>query len=307
MHDRADQAHFAPREAVSSRRRLWWALVINLIFLVVEVVGGLISGSLALLADAGHMLTDVLALGVAITASHLASLPATPERTFGLVRAEVVGAFINGASLVVIVVLILIESWRRMGDPVEIDGPLMLAVAVAGLAANLFSTLLLYRGRHENLNVSGAFLHMLGDTLGSVGAILAAVVIWTTGWVYIDLLASLALGAIILWGSIGLLKKTLNIILNATPEHLEYAQVKSALTGMEHFAGVHDLHIWTLTTGYTILSAHVCLEKSCAGSGCWHQCLLDARRMLADRFGIEHATLQLEPPEFHRQERSLHH
>lgn len=306
MHDHSHHNHSAALDSDHGRRRLWWALGINLLFLIVEVVGGIISGSLALLADAGHMLTDVLALGIAITASHLAGRPATPNRTFGMVRAEVVGAFINGASLVVIVVLILIESWKRMNHPVEIDGPLMLGVAVAGLAANLFSTMLLYRGRHHDLNISGAFLHMLGDTLGSAGAIIAAVVIWTTGWVYIDLLASVVLSAIILWGSIRLLKKSLNIIINATPEHIEYQEVRNALTSIDHFAEVHDLHIWTLATGYTVLSAHICLDRNCAGSGCWHQCLLQARNMLADRFGIEHATLQLEPPEFHNQEKALH-
>jgi cobalt-zinc-cadmium efflux system protein len=281
-------------------------MAINFVFLIVEVAGGIISGSLALLADAGHMLTDVLALGIALTAIYLADRPPTPKRTFGLVRAEVIGAFINGASLVVIVVLIIIESWKRMSAPVEIDGPLMLAVAVAGLLANMFSTMILFKGRREDLNMGGAFLHMLGDTLGSVAAIVAAVVIWTTGWVYIDIIASIILSVIILWGSLGLLKKTINIILNATPEHIDYQQVRSALCGMRHFSGVHDLHIWTLTSGYTVLSAHVCLEKDCAGSGCWHQCLLEARNMLSDRFGIEHTTIQLEPPEFNERENALH-
>lgn len=288
--------------AGATRRRLTWALVVNFVFFAVEVAGGLLSGSLALLADAGHMLTDVAALGIAIAASHLAARPPDPKRTFGLVRAEVVGAFINGASLVVIVLFIIWESWKRVGSTVEINGPLMAVIAVLGLLTNLGSTLILLGRRNDNLNIRAAFLHMLGDTLGSVGAIAAGVVIWTTGWTPIDIIISLLIGGIILWGSVKLLRETIKIIINATPEGIDYEEVKQALLAIEHFAGLHDLHIWNLATGYPVLSVHIRLEPGCSDSAHWQECLWNAKVMLKKRFGIIHTTLQLEPETFESDE-----
>ena len=280
------------------RKRLWWALAINFAFLIAEVIGGILSGSLALLADAGHMSTDVAALGIAIFASHLAARPPSPKRTFGLIRAEVVGAFVNGGSLVVIVLFILWEAWERLNRPVSVDGPLMLFIAILGLAANLASTLILLSRRRENINLRGAFLHMLGDTLGSAGAIAAAVVIWSTGWTPVDLVVSLLIAGIILWGSLGLLKQTLNIIINATPDNIDYTKVHDALLAVDHFTSVHHLHIWNLSDSFPILSAHITLEDKCAESGHWHECLKNAQQMLRKDFGIEHTTLQLEPAEY---------
>ena len=288
--------------AGATRRRLIWALAANFAFFVVEVTGGLLSGSLALLADAGHMLTDVAALGIAIAASHLAARPPDPKRTFGLVRAEVVGAFINGGSLVVIVLFIIWESWKRLGAPVQIDGPLMAVIAALGLLTNLASTLILLGRRNDNLNIRAAFLHMLGDTFGSVGAITAGVVIWTTGWIHIDIIVSLLIGGIILWGSVKLLRETIKIIINATPEDVDYEEVKQALLAIEHFAGLHDLHIWSLATGYPVLSAHIRLEPGCSDSAHWQECLWNAKVMLKKRFGITHTTLQLEPESFESEE-----
>jgi cobalt-zinc-cadmium efflux system protein len=178
-HKRHDHSHDLKNSVYS---RLWWAFIINLVFLVVEVIGGVMVNSLALLADAGHMLTDVGALALAIFVAHLAKKAATPSRTFGFLRAEVLGAFINGATLVLVVGFIFYKAWQRIGSTREIDGPLMMIIAILGLIANIVSALILAKGNRGNVNVRGAFLHMIADALGSVGAILAGIVIIITGW-----------------------------------------------------------------------------------------------------------------------------
>ncbi|MCE5269990.1 cation diffusion facilitator family transporter [bacterium] len=289
----------------ASLRRLWWALGINFVFLLVEVAGGLLSGSLALLADAGHMLTDVAALGLAIVAAHLARRPPTPERTFGMLRAEVIGAFVNGATLVVIVGVIFWSAWVRLAEPQVVDGPLMLWVAAAGLAANLASAWVLMGSRHGNLNLEGAFLHMAGDALGSVGAIVAGAVILTTGWTPVDPLVSVVIGLIILWSSLGLLRRSIDIILNATPENIDYHQVDAALRGIEHFSDIHDLHIWTVASGLPVLSVHIRLAPGCSDTTHWQHCLREAQDMLRQRFGIVHTTLQLEPADYEPDDRPI--
>ncbi len=309
-HDHSHGQKTAPGAPASnggekSLRRLWWALGINFVFLLVEVAGGILSGSLALLADAGHMLTDVAALALAIAAAHLARRPATPQRTFGMLRAEVIGAFINGASLVVIVGVIFWSAWGRLSDPQPVDGPLMLWVAAAGLAANLASAWVLLGSRKENLNIEGAFLHMAGDALGSVGAIVAGAVILTTGWNPVDPLVSVIIGLIILWSSIGLLRRSIDIILNATPENIDYHEVRAALLGIEHFNEIHDLHIWTVSSGLPVLSAHIRLVPGCGDTHHWQHCLREAQDMLRDRFGIVHTTLQLEPSDYETDNRTI--
>ena len=225
-------------------------MAIILVFLVVEVAGGLITGSLALLADAGHMLTDVLALAMAIFVGYLAERPATPERTFGFLRAEVIGAFINGATLILVVGLVFREAIGRFLHPAQVAGVGMLAVALAGLLANLASAWVLSGSRKENINIEGAFVHMLADTLGSVGAVAAGIVILATGWMPADPLASILIGMLILWSSIGLLRRTLAILIQATPPHLDFHEIQAALEANPHVAAVHDLHIWSVTSGF---------------------------------------------------------
>ena len=278
-----------------SIKRLWWAMIINAIFLAVEIIGGILTNSLALLADAGHMFTDVGALALAICVAHLVKRPATPNRTFGLLRAEVLGAFVNGATLVFIVGLVFWEAFRRFGHPHTIEGPLMLGVALVGLMANLGSSLILARDREKNVNVQGAFFHMVADTLGSIGVIVAGIVIWATGWYPIDLIASIAIGLLILWSSWGFLKRTMNILLEATPEHIDYKEVKEALEGLDHIDQVHDLHIWTITSGMPVISAHIGLASCCCDTNHWQECLGAAQKLLKERFGITHTTLQVEP------------
>jgi cobalt-zinc-cadmium efflux system protein len=277
-----------------SRRRLWWATAIIFVFLVVEVAGGLITGSLALLADAGHMLTDVLALAMAIFVGYLAERPATPERTFGFLRAEVIGAFVNGATLILVVGLVFREAAGRFMHPAQVGGVGMLAVALAGLLANLASAWVLSGSRKENINVEGAFVHMLADTLGSVGAVAAGLVILTAGWMPADPLASILIGVLILWSGIGLLRRTLAILIQSTPAHLDFHEIQAALEANPHVAAVHDLHIWSVTSGFPVLTADVWLKPMCSDPACWQECLRDLQNTLHDRFGIEHATLQLE-------------
>jgi len=289
-----NHGHGASLRAIS-RRRLRWAMAIILVFLLVEVVGGLLTGSLALLADAGHMLTDLLALAMAIFVGYLADRPATPERTFGFLRAEVIGAFINGATLILVVSLIFREAISRFLHPAEVAGAGMLGVALAGLLANLASAWVLAGSRKENINIEGAFVHMLADTLGSVGAVVAGIVILATGWLLADPLASVLIGLLILWSSIGLLRRTLAILIQATPPHLDFHEIQAALEANEHVAAVHDLHIWSVTLGFSVLTANIWLKPMCSDPACWQECLRDLQNTLNERFGIDHATLQLEP------------
>lgn len=297
-HEHHDHGHTHDHDAelrAVSRRRLWIALAIITAFLIIEIVGGILTDSLALLADAGHMFTDALALALAIFVAHLAQRPATPERTFGYLRAEVIGAFINGAMLILIVGLIVREAVTRFLHPPEVEGGGMLVVAIAGLLANFASAWVLSGSRKESINIEGAFLHMLADILGSIGAIVAGVIILLTGWMPADPLVSLVIGGLILWSSIGLLRRTVAILIHATPEHLDFREILEALESNEHVAAVHDLHIWSVTSGFPVLTATVWLEPNCTDPLCWRQTLRDLQIMLHDRFDIEHVTLQLEP------------
>jgi len=244
------------------------------------------------------MLTDVAALILAIFVARLAERMATPARSFGLLRAEVLGAFVNGTALVVIVGIIFWQAWSRLGLTPHINSPLMILVAVLGLAANAGSAWVLYRSREETVNMKAAFLHMTSDALGSLGAIIAGVVILTTGWAPIDPIASILIGILILWSSWGLLVQTINILLESTPENIDYLEVKKALESLEHVKEVDDLHIWTIATGIPSLSAHVSLSSMCCDTTHWHVCLKSAQDLLRERFGILHSTLQFEPEDF---------
>jgi len=305
IHSHGHAGHAFHHMRGRTKKRLWWALAINAGFLVVEVAGGIISNSLALLADAGHMLTDVAALVLALVVATLAERPPTPRRTYGLLRAEVLGAFANGAALVVVVILVFREAWHRLGQTPEINAPLMLVIAVLGLLANAVSAWVLFESRHDNVNARGAFLHMAADALGSVGAIVAGIVVWVTGWLLIDSLMSLFIGFMILWGSVGLLSQTINILLESTPENIDYDEVRDAILAIDHVTDIHDLHIWTITSGLPSLSAHITLEPECSDSTHWQECLRTAQDMIHDRFGIQHSTLQFEPESYDRDGRPI--
>jgi len=299
-----DHDHTAPA-ARANAQRLGWTLVVIATFLVVEVVGGLLTHSLALLADAGHMLTDVASLLIAIYAQRLALKPATPSHSFGMLRAEVMGALINGATLVAITFWIFWEAYQRIQQPPEVHGALMMLIAGAGLLANIVAALILHGGSKESLNMQGAFLHVMGDLLGSIGALAAGAIIWATGWELADPLVSVFIGLIILFSSFNLLKRSVNILINATPEEIDYEAVRIALEAIPHVIEVHDLHIWSISHGNPSLSAHLRLSPDCADSAHWQVCLRQTQDMLREKFHITHTTLQLEPTAYEKDGRTI--
>lgn len=305
MHCHAPDHDHTDPHAADTRRRLLLALAVTAVFMVVEFAGGLLTGSLALLADAGHMATDVAALALAVVAANLARRPASPRRTFGMLRMEVIGAFVNGATLVGIVVWIFYEALGRLGQEYTIDGPLMLGVAAVGLGANIVAAVVLHRGAAHSLNVRGAYLHVLGDLLGSLGALIAGFVIWTTGWTLVDPLVSMLIGLIILVGSLRLLRVSVNILLNAAPEDIDTEAVRAALESNPHVAEVHDLHIWSISAGNPSLSAHLRLHPECCDTAHWQECLRESQDMLRRSFGITHTTLQLEPTSYEKDSRRI--
>lgn len=272
--------------------RLRLVLVLTSTFMVAEVVGALFANSLALLADAGHMLTDVAAIGLSLGAMHLARRPASLEKSYGYVRLEILAALVNGAVLLVTSGWIVWEAWHRVREPVAVDGMLLIVVAAAGLAVNVIAATLLHSHALESLNVRGAYMHVLGDMIGSVGALVAGAVVWLTGWTRADALVSLLIAALILVGAWRLIREATDVLLEAAPSHLDMGRLLADLRGVEGLSEVHDLHVWTLTSGFVALSAHGVIDDP-----------LEQRRVLDDvrgralRHGIGHVTFQLEPRE----------
>ena len=273
-----------------NRRRMTWALVLAAGYMLVEIVGGLISNSLALLADAGHMATDVSALGLALWAMRLATKPATPRKTYGYHRAEILAALANGAVLVLISFFVLFEAVRRLREPAEVVGGAMLAVAVGGLIVNGIAAWLLEGGRHESLNVRAAWLHVISDALGSVGVIVGAALILAFGWVWADPVAACLIGALILYSAWSLLKEAVDVLMASAPGELSTEAVRVALSEVEGVAGIHDLHVWTLTSGLVMLTAHANLNRSADTQ----RALREMCKVAGERFGIFHCTIQPE-------------
>ena len=271
-------------------RRLTWVLVLTGLFMVAEVVGGILSNSLALLADAGHMFSDVGALALSLVAMRWAQRPPDRDKTYGYVRLEILAALVNGATLLLIAGLIVWEAWSRFRNPVDIDGVIMLGVASAGLAVNVVGALLLHSHAHDNLNVRGAYLHVLGDLLGSVGAIAAGLIILFTGWTPADPIISVVIALLILYSSWRLVREATEVLMEAVPRHIDMDQVMDDLGGIEGLHDVHDVHVWTLTSGFVALSAHGVLEDP--GH---HTRILEEIRERMRCHGIEHITFQLEP------------
>jgi len=271
-------------------RALALVLALTAGFTVVEIVGGLLTGSLALLADAGHMLSDNLSLGLALFAAWLAQRPATPNKSFGYRRAEILAALANGVTLVAVSIWVFVEAYSRLKEPPEVLGGPMLVVAALGLLVNAAGAIILYRSGGESLNVQGAMRHVFADALGSVGAIVAAAVIILTGWRYADPLISVAIGFLILGSSWKLLKDSTNILLEATPPDLDAAAVGQKMASAEGIVEVHDLHIWTITSGFPALSAHVLVGRH---EDC-HARRRELEDILAREYGISHTTLQVD-------------
>ena len=272
-----------------SRRRMTVALGLTAVVMVVELVGGLISGSLALLADAGHMLADVAALGIAVAVAYVVRRPATPQRSFGLLRLEILAALVNGALLIAIAVGIAIEALDRLRAPVEVDAPLLMGVGTLGLAANVVAAAILHRGHEHSLNQRGAYLHVLGDLLGSIGVIVAGLIVLLTGWIPADALVSLGIGALILVGAWRLVKESVDVLLEATPRHIVLANVHEQLATVPGVGSVHDLHVWTVTSGVVAMSGHLVVAEP--GE---HQRVLEAVQERMRRLGIGHVTIQIE-------------
>jgi len=280
------------------RRSNQWRLVatlgLSVVYLFAELIGGLLSNSLALLADAGHMLSDVAALGLSLFALWIARRPPTPKRTFGYYRAEILAALINGATLVAISIFIFIEAWRRMWQPPQVAGPLMMAIALGGLAVNLAGMWLLGHARGDNLNMRGAWLHMLTDALGTLGAIVAGMLIWALGWNWADPVASVLIGLLVIYSSWQLMAEAVAVLMETAPRGIDVDAVRGAIMEVPGVSDTHDLHVWTITSGLHSLSAHVVLEDVQS-----HVDLLTGlRNMLHERFHIEHITIQIEPANF---------
>jgi len=259
-------------------------------YTVVEVVGGLLTGSLALLADAGHMLSDTMSIGLALFAGWLARRPATLQRSFGYRRAEILAALANGVTLVAVAIWIFVEAYQRLSDPPEILGWWVFAVGGAGLAVNLAGAAILGRVGEENLNVQAAYRHVLVDIAGSVGVITAALVVVTTGWRYADPLIGTAIGLLVLVSSWTILRDSVAILLEETPAGIDAREVGRRMAAAEGVVEVHDLHIWTITSGFPTLSAHVLVRR---GDDC-HARRRELEQLLKREFGLEHTTLQVE-------------
>jgi len=284
-------------DRAGDRRALSIALALTATYTVAEVVGGLLTGSLALLADAGHMLSDNVSIALALFAVWIAAKPPTPERTYGFKRVEILAALANGAALVIVSLWIFYEAFQRFQDPPDVLGGWMLGIAVVGLFVNVGAAAVLSQSRGGSLNLEAAFRHVLADLLGSVGVMTAALVILVTGWLYADPLISVLIGLLILGSAWAILRDSIRILLEATPRGLDSIEIGTALASVEGVVDVHDLHVWTITSGFPALSAHVLVRP---GDDC-HAIRRQLEVLLGERFQIEHTTLQVD----HQQPRRL--
>lgn len=280
--------HGAPLRP-ESRRRMALALGVTAVVMVVEVVGGLLANSLALLADAGHMLADVAALVIALGVAYLAQRPATAERSYGLARLEILAALVNGALLLTIAIGIAFEAVQRLQAPTPMDAPLLIGVGGVGLAANIVAAVILHRGHRHSLNQRGAYLHVLGDLAGSVGVIAAGAIVLATGWTAADPLVSLVIAALILVGAWRLVRESVDVLLEATPAHIDLREVHARIMSVGGVASVHDLHVWTVTSGVVAMSGHLVVADAAA-----HQAVLEEVQRRMQALGIGHVTVQIE-------------
>ncbi len=291
QHSHGGDGHSHGRGA--GRRRLAWTLALVAAYTAAEAVGGWLTNSLALLADAGHMLSDAGSLGLALFALWMARRPPTAQRTFGYHRMEILAALVNGAALVAIAVFIAVEAIARLAQPPEVAAGGMMAVAAGGLAVNLAGLAILHGGRDQSLNLRGVWLHVLTDTLGSVQAIAAGALIWAFGWRWADPVASLAISVLVVWSAWSLLRETVGVLMEWAPGHIDVDRVRDELHRVPGVLEVHDLHVWTITSGLESLSAHVVARDRPQ-----EDVLQEIRSTLHRRFGIEHVTIQVEPEEF---------
>lgn len=285
------EAHCTYRAPLNtdSRRRLTLAFVITLLVMVVELIGSGLSGSLALLADAGHMLADAAALALALFASWIAQRPATAQRSFGFMRLEVFAALVNGAVLIVIAIGIGIEAWRRLHAPPALNGALLLGVAAIGLLANVAAVFILHRGHQHSLNQRGAYLHVLGDLLGSIGALLAGAIVLAWDWTPADPIISVLIGGLILVSAWRLVQESTDVLLEATPRHIPLSEVHQRIATVPGVESVHDLHLWTVTSGVVAMSGHLVVKNPTD-----NQPVLEEVQDRMRALGVQHVTVQVE-------------
>jgi cobalt-zinc-cadmium efflux system protein len=293
--------HDHAAEGRANARRLTITLVLQALYLCAEVVGWYFANSLSLLADAGHMLSDVGALALSLFAVWIAQRPASARRTYGYHRTEILAALANAATLIAISIYIFWEAWLRLRAPQPVQGGLVIAVAIGGLLVNLVGAAILHGGREHNLNVRGAWLHLVTDALGNVGVIIGGVLVVTLGWYWADPAVSVLIGALVIWSSWGLLGDSVRVLLEGAPSHIDVEAVRQALLEVPDVEGVHDLHVWTITSGMEAMSCHVVVggreERRVSG-----EILADAHRVLHERFGLQHLTVQIEPRGFKEQD-----
>lgn len=284
------RAHGLSRKA--EKRRLLATVALTTVIMIAEGVGGWISNSLALMSDAGHMLTDVTALLIALIAVALAGRKADTRRTYGYYRLEILAALANGVLLGVLAIFICVEAWHRFTAPEAVDTATVLAVGSIGLTANVLGILLLRR-HSKSMSTKGAYFHVLGDTISSVAVIVAAVIIHYTGWNKIDPILSVAIAGVIIFGSVRLIRECVDVLLQGVPLGMELSAIQNAIEDVTGVIEVHDIHVWTITSGMVTLSCHVRVQEACAGPEC-DQILMEIKERLASRFGIDHSTIQLE-------------
>lgn len=280
-----------------NKKKLAIVLGLTLLYMFAEIIGGFLTNSLALLADAGHMLSDVGALALSFFALWLVQKPASAEKTYGYYRTEILAAFINGIALVIIALYILYEAYIRALTPYHINAAGMISVAVGGLIVNIIGVFLLHSSSKESLNIRGAFLHIVGDLLGSVGAIIAGIIIFVWGYYQADIIISIIISLLILFSAIRLVNEAANILLEATPSHINAEAVREAILSLPMIDDVHELHIWTISSRNYAMSVHVVSES--------HECrkiLCSVKELIREQFHIGHLTIQIEPPEFHENE-----
>ncbi|GAA2421101.1 cation diffusion facilitator family transporter [Streptomyces mauvecolor] len=302
--------HGAPSAASGTlsgtyRKRLLWTIGISASITLIQVVGALLSGSLALLADAAHSLTDAIGVSLALGAITLAQRAPTPRRTFGFYRVEIFSAVLNALLLAAIFVWVLWSAIRRFSEPVEVKGGLMFAVAVGGLAANLVGLWLLKDAKDKSLNLRGAYLEVLGDALGSVAVIVGGLIILFTGWQAADPIASIVIGLLIVPRTYGLLRDALHVLMEAAPDDVDLAEVRRHLLDEPSVVAVHDLHGWTVTSGMPVLTAHVVVKEAALDGG-YGALLTRLQSCVGDHFDVAHSTLQLEPEGHSEAAESLH-
>ncbi|MEU2510833.1 cation diffusion facilitator family transporter [Streptomyces syringium] len=293
--------------AAAYRGRLRIALGITLTVLVAEIIGAALTGSLALLADAGHMATDAVGVSMALVAIHFANRPASARRTYGYARAEILAALLNCLLLLGVGGYILFEAIDRLINPTDVPGGMTVVFGLIGMVANVISLALLMHGQKESLNVRGAFLEVLSDALGSLAVVVSALVIMATGWTQADPIASLVIGLMIVPRTLKLLREALDILLEAAPKDVDMDEVRAHIMALPGVVDLHDLHVWTITSGMPVLSAHVVVDQWALETGGHEKMLHDLQGCLGEHFDVEHCTFQLEPSGHAEHEAKLCH